>query len=205
MELEEKKRKRFEFLRIVYELSNADSVDISTEQVTRKIGIDYDGVEASQIARYLKNEGLLDYISFTTIHITHKGIKVVEEALAKPNEPTEFFPPAINFIKVNQMHNSQILQGSTGSNQTFNLTEQNLDSLEKFIQLFEQKFSELPFNSEDDKNEANAEIQTIKTQLDSPRPKEVVIQESRKTLRNVLEGMTGSILASELLKYLLGS
>lgn len=204
MELEEKKKKRFEFLGILYELSNADSIDISTEQITRKVGIDYDGIEASQIARYLKNEGLIDYISFTTIHITHKGIKVVEEALAKPNEPTEYFPPVINFIKINKMLNSQILQGSTGSNQTFNLTEQNLDSLEKFVQLFEQKFSELPFSSEDDKNEASAEVRTIKTQLTSPRPKEIVIQESRKTLRNILEGMTGSILATELLKYLLG-
>ena len=63
----------------------------------------------------------------------------------------------------------------------------------------------MQFDSDDDKYEAIAEIQTIKTQLASPRPKEFVIQESRKTLRNIFEGMTGSILATELLRYLLGA
>lgn len=204
--LEEKKIDRFNFLKKTYEKKTRGGLQIfEAGKIAEEIGIELN--EADLIVEYLDGEGLLKTHSDggQLISITHYGILEVEQALSKPSEPTEHFPAVINFIKVDQMHNSQIMQSSTGSHQTFNLTNQNLKSLEKFIDLFEKKLLELEFKSDDDKNEAVAEIQTIKTQINSPRPKEIAILESRKTLRNILEGMTGSILATELLKYLIGS
>lgn len=200
MNFDEKKKKRFEFLRKLYDMSNGMSIDIVTQDLANALEIDY-GTEASHIGIYLKNEDLVSWTSFKRIYITHKGIKAVEEAIDKPNEPTDYFPP-INFIIVDQMHNSQIMQGSTGSNQTFNLTENKSSELKQFVELFEQRISELRFKSEEDKNQAVAEVQTIKTQLDSPRPKSLIIQESVQSVTNILEGFTGSMLATMLIEYL---
>ena len=204
--LEEKKRMRFLFLEKIYALKNGGHFQhFKTETISRDIEISPE--DGFMIAEYLEGEGLIEILDGEglIISITHKGIVEVERALSKPEEATEYFPPVNNIIIVERMQNSQILQGSTNSNQTFNLTRQNSADLGKFIELFEQRFSELVFNTDDDKKEAIVEVQTIKTQLTSPRPKELVIQESRKTLRNILEGMTGSVLATELLKYLFGA
>ncbi|MDQ3712636.1 MAG: hypothetical protein M3388_10510 [Acidobacteriota bacterium] len=204
--LEEKKKDRFQFLQKMYEKKNRGGLQIfHTSKISEELSLQES--EADLIVEYLEGEGLTKIHSDggELISITHSGILEVEQAISEPNKPTEHFPPIINFISIEQMNNSQIQQGSTNSNQTFNLTKHNLDSLKKFIELFEERFLELQFNSDDDKNEAIAEIQTIKTQLTSPRPKDLAIQESRKTLRNILEGMTGSVLATELLKYLLGA
>lgn len=204
--LEQKKIDRFNFLKRTYEKKTRGGLQLfEANKIANEIGLEKN--EAHLVVEYLKGEGLINTHSdcFELISITHFGILEVEQALSEPNKPTEHFPPVINFIKVDQMHNSQVLQGSIRSNQTYNLTKQNLEDLRKFVELFETRFSELEFNSKEDENEAIAEIQTIKTQIHSPKPKEIVIQESRKTLRNILEGMTGSVLATELLKYLIGS
>jgi hypothetical protein len=201
MNFDEKKKRRFEFLRKLYDMSDGISLNIVTKDLANACAMDY-GTEASQIGLYLNNEGLVSWISFDIIYITHKGIKVVEDAIEKPDEPTDYFPPINYFIKVEKMHNSQIMQGSTGINQIFNLTENSSTELKKFIELFEQRISELPFKSEEDKSEAVAEVQTIKTQLTSPRPKVLIIQESIRSVTNILEGFTGSMLATMLIEYL---
>jgi len=204
--LEETKIDRFNFLKKVYEKKTRGGLQISqASKIAEEIGLE--GNEAELIVEYLEGENLLqthDEIG-ESISITHYGKLKIEEALSKPNEPTKYFPPVNIIYNYGEMNNSPIMQGSSDSNQTFNLTLNNTNELKKFIELFEQRFAELPFKSEEDRNEAFAEVQTIKSQLSSPRPKDIVIQESRKTMRNILEGMTGSILATELLKYLLGS
>ncbi len=204
--LEEKKKDRFKFLEKMYEKKDTGSLQIfEAGKISQEIGLQE--AEADLIVEYLKGESLIKTHDDggSLISITHSGILEVEQAISEPNKPTEHFPPIFNFISIEQMNNSQIQQGSAGSNQTYNLTKHNLDNLKKFTKLFEERFFELQFKSDDDKNEAIAENQTIKTQLTSPRPKELVIQESTRTLRNILEGMGGSILATELLKYLLGT
>lgn len=204
--LEETKIDRFNFLKKVYEKKTRGGLQIfEASKIAEEIGLN--GDEADLVVEYLEGENLIETHDENgeLISITHYGKLKIEEALSKPNEPTEYFPPVNIIYNYGEMHNSPIMQSSTASNQTFNLTENNSTELKKFIELFERRISELPFKSEEDKNEAVAEVQTIKSQVSSPRPKEIVIQESRKTMRNILEGMTGSILATELLKYLLGS
>jgi DNA-binding transcriptional regulator YhcF (GntR family) len=204
--LDEKKKERFLFLKQIYEQKTKPGLQLfELNKIAVEAGIDLK--DAYLIAEYLEGENLIEILDGNSIiiTITHKGMVEVERAISKPEKATDYFPPVVNILNVQQMHNSQIMQGSNESSQTFNLSSQNKDSLNKFIELFEQKFQELQFKSEDDKNEAIVEVQTIKTQLTSPRPKELVIQESKKTLRNILEGMSGSILAYELLKYLFGA
>lgn len=51
-------------------------------------------------------------------------------------------------------------------------------------------------------DEASAELDTLAAQAKSPKPKPVVVRESLTTLRNVLEGTTGSLIAAGLLSLL---
>lgn len=57
--------------------------------------------------------------------------------------------------------------------------------------------------SKEDRAEIHAEIATIQAQVASPRPKSRVMAESLHTIRNVLEGAAGSVVASELLPRLI--
>ena len=45
----------------------------------------------------------------------------------------------------------------------------------------------------------NTEVQEIETQVASPNPSRIMLEESLRTIRNVLEGCGGSLIASGLL------
>jgi hypothetical protein len=54
-------------------------------------------------------------------------------------------------------------------------------------------------------NELKSEIETIKSQIKSPRPKSNIIKESLKTTKKILESASGNIAAKiliELSKYI---
>ena len=56
--------------------------------------------------------------------------------------------------------------------------------------------------SQEDRAELRAEIATIRAQLASPRPKNTIVAESLRSIRTVLEGAAGNMLASALLPQL---
>ena len=71
------------------------------------------------------------------------------------------------------------------------------DDKKEILSLLEGISNVLPeINDESTRNEINADIQTIKQQLQSPNPKMNVIREIFSSMRNVMEGMCGSLLAS---------
>ncbi len=124
--LEEKKKDRFKFLEKLCEKKDSGSLQIfEAGKISQEIGLQE--AEADLIVEYLKGESLIKTHDDggSLISITHSGILEVEQAISEPNKPTEHFPPIFNFISIEQMNNSQIQQGSAGSNQTYNLTKHN--------------------------------------------------------------------------------
>lgn len=104
---------------------------------------------------------------------------------------------------IGSMQNSQLQQSSPGANQT--LTIQNdLAALSDLIGRIKNSTKKLNL-SEPNARELLAEITTIESQSQSPRPKTSIIFESLKTIRTILEGAAGNVLASgflsELAKY----
>lgn len=98
------------------------------------------------------------------------------------------------------VHNSQIQHGTHGSVQV-QATHLDLAQLNNFIATLKGQTDALPLSPEG-KAELGAEIKTIESQLSSPRPKTTVLRESLHSIRNILEGIGASIIASELLKRL---
>lgn len=70
------------FLLGLYELVKGNPLEsLETSRLGKHIGMEEP--EISEVAYYLKQEGLIDYYSFTHINITHDGRKVAEKMMAE--------------------------------------------------------------------------------------------------------------------------
>ena len=66
-----------------------------------EIGIDRPTVQ--QVAEHLKNEGLLEYLSFAgDAVLTNFGTAAVMQALADKDQATVYFPPVAALLPVNE-------------------------------------------------------------------------------------------------------
>ncbi|AOT10346.1 hypothetical protein [Pseudoalteromonas luteoviolacea] len=101
---------------------------------------------------------------------------------------------------IQNMHNSQLQQDSAGASQNLTVTYENKDLI-KLLEELKSSFEQLELSAAA-KNELSAEVATIEMQLASPNPKSIIINESLKSSRAILEGITGSVLATGLLQQI---
>ncbi|WP_434139694.1 hypothetical protein [Photobacterium leiognathi] len=101
---------------------------------------------------------------------------------------------------IGSMQNSQLQQASDNSHQSMDF-EVNNSHVTEFLEILKSSIRQLHLN-ESDANELNAEVATIEHQLASPKPKKIILLESLKSLRNIIEGTAGSIVATGLLAQL---
>ena len=104
-------------------------------------------------------------------------------------------------FNIGSMSHSQIQQGTEGLTQTLDITNVDLNQVETFLQALKQSLNELGLQ-EGQKAQLDADIQTIEPQLSAPEPKDSIIKESLRSIRNILEGVAGSTIASGLLSRL---
>jgi hypothetical protein len=95
---------------------------------------------------------------------------------------------------------SQIQAGSPHSVQTFAKTV-DLEIVRDFVTETSGSIDKLELQP-DKKKELEAELQTLESQLASPKPKMTVIKECLRSSRSILEGVAGSAIASGLLHKL---
>ena len=123
MSLEELKKKRLQYLKKLYDVTEGDRYShVSMYDLGKDLG--FERKETEGIVDYLFGEHLLTYAGLGgIISMTHEGVKEVESALDNPKKPTEHFPP-INIIQVDKMINSQIQQSTKESEQSQNVINQ---------------------------------------------------------------------------------
>lgn len=97
---------------------------------------------------------------------------------------------------IGSMSHSQLQQHSSGSSQVINAAL-NLEALTELIRLLNSAKSTLPLESPI-RAEYVAEIQTLESQASSPKPKTTILAESLKSIRTILEGAAGNVLASDI-------
>jgi hypothetical protein len=98
---------------------------------------------------------------------------------------------------IGSMQNSMLQQHSAGAAQTQNITQSKID-LSELIRNIKASTPNLSLEQEIDA-ELKAEISTLEHQIASPKPKQVIINESLKSIRSILEGVVGSVIATGLL------
>ncbi len=197
--IDELRKKRFRFLRLCYEKSGGDRFTaFGLWEIGDELGFSRD--ESERIIDYLAGENLIEHQTIGEISLTHYGIREVEEALSHPERPTHYFP-AVNIINIQHMEGSQIQQGTTKSSQTGTFSFGHINALPVFITTLKSSLKDLHLQV-DDMAEVVADVETIESQLKSSRPKGTILHESLKSIRNILEGATGSVLATNLLNQL---
>ena len=93
---------------------------------------------------------------------------------------------------------SQIQQGSPYAAQSMNVSETDKKAIAYFVGMLKEHAAELKLDASA-AAKLNTEVQEIETQVASPNPNRTVLGESLRTIRNVLEGCVGSVIASGLL------
>ncbi len=112
------------------------------------------------------------------------------------------FPP-VSYIHVENMSHSRIQQSTSDSNQVFNFSSENKKEIVELISEIKQHIDELNLSLQD-KSEAKADVETIETQIASPKPKSAIIRESLLSLKTIFEGIAGNVVADLLLKKMTG-
>jgi len=93
------------------------------------------------------------------------------------------------------MIGSQIQQGTSQSSQVLTYNANDIEALLKFLADMKSQLSELKLDA-DSQAEVQADVETIETQIKSPRPKFTVIKECLASLRTILEGIAGNVIAA---------
>ena len=200
--IEEMKTKRSQFLHKLYGLTGGDeSKWFRVFQIGEELGFDRD--VTANIARYLGGDGLIvvhkTFIgdpNNNRIGISHKGIQVVETE-SDPDTPTDQ-SPSISIIAIDKMIGSQIQQASPEATQVVAIGEDRYEELKEIIQSLKDYIDQLGIEPQQ-KDDLQAEIQTIDAQMSSSKPKAAIITECLGSIRVIIEGATGSLLASSLL------
>jgi hypothetical protein len=98
-----------------------------------------------------------------------------------------------NTINIGSAQNTQIQQDVSNSSQ--NLHVNNFDKdLKGFVESFIPDISKI--KDERTAQLLKADAETIKFQIDSPAPKKGIMKECLLSIKNVLEGAAGNVLAS---------
>lgn len=104
-------------------------------------------------------------------------------------------------INVETMTNSQIQADTIGSTQNLISNQFDINKLLKVLSSLEHSLDKISINTEM-QHEIMCDIQTIKIQAESQKPKISIIKESLRSIRTILEGAAGSIVAQKLLNSL---
>lgn len=193
--LEKKREGRLRFMVKLYEIVDGfDAQAVETAQVAAELGLEIsnpdDRLEVMKRVRYLQGEGLINVSEAIrdteSINLTHKGVREVEDAMSKRDEPTEYFP-AFSSVYANTVDNSSKQQSSSENVQALTtITENNRLEVVRIIQSLKTWTGQLALD-DDQRSEVEADIQTVETQLGSPRPKVRLIELSLQSVKRTIE------------------
>lgn len=196
IDLAKERADRFRFLRLLYEKSGANECrDASMWDLGRELGLDHEATD--RITGYLRGENLLKHVGMGgEIGITHQGIVEMEEALLRPDRPTQHFPPVVNIIQVaGNVVGSQIQQATQASQQV--QVDQKIQRVaSEFLSELEKEIDQLKLN-ETEIRDLRADMETIKAQLKASRPKHQIISVALSSIRRILEGVGATLLAKK--------
>lgn len=192
--IQKKKEDRFKFLHKVYEITEGqENYMVNMWQVGQEIGLNRN--ETSAVFDYLQGQGLVEPMALGGgMAITHYGIVEVESALDTPDEPTTYFPP-VNIIHVGGNMDNVTIQQST-HNSTINIiSNDTINHINNYVETLDDFINNQVENA-DLKNELRADIETIKQQLQSPKPKSSIIKATLLSTKEVLIGAMGGLLGN---------
>jgi len=153
------------------------------------------------------------HINSTTIRgITHAVRNIIIEWSVKLEQkgilgegmtfsPQEKSTAATSTFHIQNMYHSQIQQGTNSSTQIMVTQDLDLTQVKQLIESLKPVIDQLGLE-QTEKDQLLADIQTVEPQLAAPKPSRVILRESLASMRTILEGAVGNIIASGLLAKL---
>jgi hypothetical protein len=209
-EVKERQSRRFQFLQHLYNETNKfyavqarapSQIPIfCSDELGNELG--FTQVETQQIVAYLSEEGLVDIPAVRRIALNHAGVVEIESAFVRPEQPTDHFPANVvqYIVNAQQITDSPIQQGTLGST-IVTVPPNALQQVQEFIGMLKPQLRDLPISGEG-KAEAEAEIATVESQVQSPRPKRNIIRLSIETLKRILESIPADVAAEVIRDHL---
>ncbi len=150
-------------------------------------------------------QGLIDAVRNVVLKWTLKLEEdgILGEAMTFTKEEKQVASSHVYNIQtfIGHMSHSQFQQDTRDSVQTMSINDIDIGKVMLILEEIKKAIKDITLPSET-KDELSAEIATVETQAASPKPKMKIIKESLHTIRNILEGTAGSLLASGLLEKL---
>jgi len=207
-DIEKRRAVRLRVMNAIFEASGAsEDTTVSGPSLLEDLGLS--DQELADACKYLQGEHLIrasntawGHASPFFVNITHTGIKEMERSHQAPDKPTPHFPPLVSVVNVHgPVIGSAIQSGSPGAQQNVTFGDLDLNVVRKFLDEFDARAAELDLPTPQ-AEELAADIATIKTQVESPRPKKNIIIESLRSARTILEITSGSAAGAVLLELL---
>lgn len=194
---EEMARKRLNFMRRLYELTEGDEGQaVHFNKIQERLG--FSSTLLQDIIFYLENENLITFqASGNLVNITPAGAEEVEEALIEPDKATAHFPPRGN-TRAKQTMDLQMMQESYEKTQGITIGENRYLELNELLQALETSLDQLNLTIEQ-KSMLQSEISTITSQMSSAKPKTTIIPGSVANIKRILESSARTPLEYDLL------
>ena len=123
---------------------------------------------------WLANEGLVARFTNDSFHITHDGVREIEEASRRPAEGTEHFEPVV-ISNVTNVYGGQVGSVQTGSQNTANVFQAApvVDDILKLLAQLRAGVNQLP---QEHQGEATAMIEVLEEEAKQPKPRAALVR-----------------------------
>ena len=196
MDVAAKDRRRAKFLKAVYDAAEGQLFRyVDTKELATGLGLSDD--EWLDSLQFWLKKGMLKGTIGPEAALTHAGQQEVEDWYRHPEKPTPHLP-AFNLVMIGSMVNSQVQQGTIASHQTGDWGTHETEAIKAILAAYDQR-ADAEGLGHANAEELRAEMDTLRAQLRSPKPKRSVIVECLKSAKTILENAAGSALATALL------
>jgi hypothetical protein len=199
LDIEEKKKSRFTFLKKLHELSDGNE-RASFNMFAIGETFEFDRELTVTIINYLENMGLIKWRGSGDISISHDGSIEIEAALSQPDKPTKHFSPVGTIIAASAAKYALSREDSPVT-QNMLVSNAACERLQALILLLKESIDTLNLEPEK-RRDLTADIHTIEAQMTSSQPKTNVLAPCLDSIQEILKGKAGSACASKLLMKL---
>lgn len=198
---------RFRILQVIYGLEDAHTGHNRFQvRAGDLFGLVSDSMTPGDVGKALEGlvrQGLLEdpYLEGGTYFLTDMGRFAYEEAVEKPATPTQQFPSVVNITNnIGTMTGSQLQQATHSSTQSMTATINGdaVGAVKAVLQVFEHHLASIAL-ADDARKELEAELSTLRVQVDSPKPKATILAECLKSVRVIVEGVASAALSNAVL------
>ena len=199
LDIEEKKKSRFTFLKKLHELSDGNErTCFNMFAIGETFGFDRE--LTVNIINYLENTGLIKWRGSGDISISRNGFIEIEAALSQPDKPTKHCAPVDTIIPAGAAKDAQNRENRPGTQEVL-VSNAACERVQALILLLKESIDTLNLEPEK-RRDLTADIHTIEAQMTSSQPKTTVLAPCLDSIQEILKGKAGTACASKLLMKL---